>query len=185
MSCARGSRGQQEFKSPGRCLGSSAVPGLITQGRHTGKCTLSFFWSGWCLRSCSAVTAWAGNGEKNPNFCCKKHGEILFFQRGKMCLNWKTKTKFSCACISVKGELRVNRFVLFVGFWGGIDHEMLRALSVHCPPVWNCPALRNCPKFCLFPLLGCSIAGTGVWGYLSLGLCEPGNGNTSWARVGS
>lgn len=101
--------GQQEFKSPARWLGISAVAGLITPARHARKCTR------FLLRSCSR---W---GEKNLIFVVKKHGEILFFQRGKVCLNWKKKKKFSCAYVSqlffyiciLKGRIK-NKQILFV-----------------------------------------------------------------------
>lgn len=37
-------------------------------------------------------------GEKSLIFVVKKRREILFFQRGRMCLNWGKKKVFLCVC---------------------------------------------------------------------------------------
>lgn len=125
-------------------------------------CYPTFSWSGWCLRSCSAAAAWPGTGEKKPLiFVVRKHREILFFQRGKLCLNWKKRPSFF-VCVSqlffysciLKGSIKYKQVfcfvLLFVNYWEKIGWEMLGALSVQCPPVWKCPALRKYPKFCYF-----------------------------------
>lgn len=92
-------------------------------------CYPTFSWSGWCLRSCSAAAAWPGTGEKKTLiFVVRKHREILFFQRGELCLNWKKRPSFF-VCVSqlffysciLKGSIKYKQVfcfvLLFVNYW--------------------------------------------------------------------
>lgn len=155
------SLGQQQFKYPGKGLAVSAVAGMITQGGFTRTCTYLFFWVLCCY---SLAMHW---GEKNLIFVVKKHWESVFFQRGKMCLNWK-KNVLLCVCsvCILKGRTKNKQIFFFV------CPKFLELCQFSAPCV-----LPSSKEILFIPI----IRAFHRWKW-DLVPPEPGNGNASWIR---